>query len=67
MQEVQEKDSRLRTRGIFTMQSWCEQNGYKGVTKECLLSASQQDDVKLRKMAENHLKTGIVKNIKEKR
>jgi hypothetical protein len=67
MQEVQEKDSRLRTRGIFTISQWCKMNGYGGVTKECLLSASQQDDAKLRAMAENHLKTGIVKNIKEKK
>ncbi len=67
MQEPQEKDSRLRSRGIFTMESWCKKNGYNGVTKECLLSASQQEDGKLRKMAETHLKTKIVKNIKEKR
>jgi len=67
MQEVQEKDSRLRTRGIFTMKSWCIKNGYDGVTKECLLSASQQGDSKLKEMAESHLKTGIVNNIKEKR
>tara|TARA_R100000278_G_scaffold80605_1_gene62251 strand:- start:35 stop:184 length:150 start_codon:yes stop_codon:yes gene_type:complete len=49
------------------MKSWCIKNGYDGVTKECLLSASQQGDSKLKEMAESHLKTGIVNNIKEKR
>ena len=50
------------------MESWCKKNGYPGVTKECLLSASQQEDSKLNSMAEEHLKTGIIKNIKgEKR
>tara|TARA_R100000734_G_C3319248_1_gene114774 strand:+ start:1025 stop:1183 length:159 start_codon:yes stop_codon:yes gene_type:complete len=50
----------------MTMNDWCKKNGYNGVTKECLMSASQQDDVKLRKMAEEHLKTGIIKRIGEK-
>lgn len=65
MQEPQENGSRLRNRGVFTMEAWCKENGYDGVTKECLLSASQQEDGKLKKMAETHLKTKIVKNIKE--
>lgn len=46
------------------MKQWCEKNGYNGVTKECLLSASQQENPKLKEMAEEHLKTGIIKNIK---
>ncbi len=62
----QEEESKLRNRKIMTMNDWCKKNGYDGVTKQCLMSASQQDDVKLRKMAEEHLKTGIIKRIGEK-
>ena len=63
--EVKEQKSNLRSRGISTMVQWCKSNGYDGVTKECLLSASQQEDSKLKKMAEEHLKTGIIKKIGE--
>ena len=64
MENKDHQDSKLRKRGIVTMQQWCKNNGYNGVTKECLLSASQQEDTKLKKMAEEHLKTGIISNIK---
>ena len=64
---LKEGVSNLSNRGIFTMEAWCKKNGYDGVTKECLLSASQQADPKLKNMAEEHLKTGIIKNIKEKK
>ena len=46
------------------MSAWCKKNGYGGVTKECLLSASQQEDEKLSEMAKEHLKTGIVNKIR---
>ena len=46
------------------MEAWCKKNGYEGVTKECVLSASQQQDPKLQEMAKKHLKQGIIKRIK---
>ena len=60
------QDSKLRNRKIFTMKEWCKRNGYDGVTKECLLSASQQENSKLKEMAKEHLKTGIVNKIRGK-
>jgi len=48
------------------MKEWCKRNGYDGVTKECLLSASQQENSKLKEMAKEHLKTGIVNKIRGK-
>ena len=61
---LKEGVSNLSSRGIFTMEAWCKENGYDGVTKECVLSASQQEDPKLKEMAKKHLKQGIVKRIK---
>ena len=60
----QDNVSNLSKRGIFTMEAWCKKNGYEGVTKECVLSASQQQDPKLQEMAKKHLKQGIIKRIK---
>ena len=48
-----QKKSNLRNRGIITLRDWCNTNGYPGVTKECLLSASNSDDPRLRDMAKN--------------
>ena len=57
--------SGLANRGIFTLEQWCVENGHEGVTKECLLVASQMEDPKLREMAQEHLKSGIIKKVKE--
>ncbi len=43
----------LRSRGIITLRDWCKTNGYPGVTKECILSASNSDNPRLRDMAKN--------------
>ena len=51
--------SKLTNRGIFTLRNWCEANGHKGVTKECLLSAKKSDNKKVREMA----KEARIKNI----
>ena len=64
MHEESHKELKQQSKGVLTMKQWCEKNGYDGVTKECLLSASQQENPKLKEMAEEHLKTGIIKNIK---
>ena len=48
-----QKKSNLRNRGIVTLRDWCNTNGYPGVTKECILSASNSDDPRLRDMAKN--------------
>jgi len=48
-----QKKSNLRNRGIVTLRDWCRTNGYPGVTKECILSASNSDDPRLRDMAKN--------------
>ncbi|QDP57972.1 MAG: hypothetical protein Tp1124DCM412261_29 [Prokaryotic dsDNA virus sp.] len=66
MEEENLKDSTLRDREIFTMKEWCDKNGYDGVTKECLISASEQDDPKLKSMAKEHLSKGIINKVKEK-
>ena len=63
-QDQKNEDSKLRSRGIITLKQWCEKNGYNGVTQECIVSASQQEDPKLKKMANTHLQSGIVKKIK---
>ena len=44
---------------VVTIDQWCGANGYDGVTKECLLSAAQQEDPKVRKMAEDYMKQMI--------
>ena len=42
--------------GVVTIEQWCGKNGYDGVTKECLISASQQDDPKVVQMAQDFMK-----------
>ena len=42
--------SNLRKRGITTLKQWCIGNGYNGVTKECVMSATQSNDPKLQSM-----------------
>lgn len=42
--------STLRKRGINTLKQWCLSNGYNGVTKECVMSATQSNDPKLQNM-----------------
>ena len=48
-----QKKSSLRNRGILTLNDWCKTNGYPGVTRECIISASNSDDPKLRDMAKS--------------
>ena len=44
---------------VVTIDQWCGANGYDGVTKECLLSAAQQEDPKIQAMAEDYMKKMI--------
>ena len=48
-----QNQSNLHKRNIQTLREWCVNNNYPGVTKECILSASQSDDPKLRDMAKS--------------
>ena len=40
---------------ITSIDQWCSANGYDGVTKECLISASQQADPKVVQMAKEFM------------
>ena len=63
--EASDKESNpatLRSRGIATMKQWCQKNGYEGVTQECLISAKNQDNSELNKMAKQHLLRGVANN-----
>ena len=51
--ENNQNQSSLHKRKIETLREWCVNNNYPGVTKECILSASQSDDPKLRDMAKS--------------
>jgi hypothetical protein len=44
-----------------TLEQWCKNKGYPGVTKECILSANNQDDSKLQKKVKRHMIEGIVR------
>ena len=45
---------KLHSRGIVTLKDWCEKNGYDGVTKECVISASNSPDEEVQEMAKQH-------------
>ena len=47
------------TQTHLTLSSWCEGNGYGGVTKECLLNAFSSDDPKVQAMAKREKLKGI--------
>jgi len=63
---VDNQKSSLGKNGIITLRGWCENNGYDGVSKECLVSASQSPDPKLREMVKKERLKGIIHN-EEKR
>lgn len=55
------KKSTLTKRGIFTLKDWCTKNGYNGVTRECVMSAMQNNDPKVNKMAKKAVLTRVAK------
>ena len=64
---------KLHSRGIVTLKNWCEKNGYDGVTKECVISASNSPDKEVQDMAKQYKLKSIAggndgkgKNKKEK-
>ena len=44
-----------------TLEQWCKNKGYPGVTKDCILSANNQDNPKLQKKVKRHMLEGIVR------
>ena len=50
----------LHSRAIVTLKNWCEKNGYDGVTKECVISASNSSDEAVQEMAKQHKLKSIV-------
>ena len=42
-----------------TLNSWCKENGYDGVTKKCLLSAFNSNNPKIQDLAKKHKLRGI--------
>ena len=59
-----QNQSNLHKRNIQTLREWCTNNNYPGVTKECILSASQSDDPKLRDMAKSAKLVNLAKDDK---
>ena len=49
------------TQTHLTLSSWCKENGYNGVTKECVLSAFSSDNPKIQTMAKREKLKGITK------
>ena len=44
---------------VITLRDWCTKNGYKGVTKQCVLSAFQSKDPKIQAMAKREKLKGV--------
>ena len=40
---------------IFSLKGWCQNNGYKGVTRECILSAIGSENEKVKGWAKEAL------------
>jgi len=57
----------LGNKRVFTLKAWCDSNGYDGVTKECILSASGSENPKVVALAKKAKLTGIAKDIKGKK
>ena len=51
-----------KTNNIVTLKAWCDENGYDGVTKECVLSAFQSDDEKIVKLAKREKLKGMIQD-----
>lgn len=50
-----------------TLTNWCTSNGYNGVTRECIMSAFQSQDLKVQSMAKKEMLKGMTNVKKEKR
>ena len=45
-----------------TLESWCRANGYKGVTKECMLRAFNSTNEDIVNMAKREKLKGVINN-----
>jgi len=47
-------------KNVFTLKQWCKNNGYPGVTKECVLSAVSSEDPKVKKWGKDAMVRNLV-------
>ena len=50
---------------VFTLRGCCEENGYGGVTQECIISAFNSDNPKIQEMAKREKFKSMLDNSKE--
>ena len=57
-----QKTNNLKVKKHITLESWCDKNGYGGVTKECVMSAFQSQNPDIVELAKKEKLKGMIKN-----